>query len=204
MIRSKYALILKENLYSEFIQDHLLYFTEDTLRRLLEWNGFEVLSCTSVWYGYVLSAEVRKRRFYDISGFREQQEKVRRSVDAFLADMNARKLTVAVWGAGHQAVRESRQVQPAQTFRPEDYTQAKFRKAYEELHIFREFVRICDLRRKLDWPREAFDGMIRTLRDNRIIRVIPANEADMTKDEIQDCFVDESNTIMGLITWYGR
>ena len=97
-------MILKENLYSEFIQDHLLYFTEDTLRRLLEWNGFEVLSCTSVWYGYVLSAEVRKRRFYDISGFREQQEKVRRSVDAFLADMNARKLTVAVWGAGHQAL----------------------------------------------------------------------------------------------------
>ena len=114
------------------------------------------------------------------------------------------RVSFFAWGAGHQAVRESRQVQPAQTFRPEDYTQAKFRKAYEELHIFREFVRICDLRRKLDWPREAFDGMIRTLRDNRTIRVIRADESLIAQSELQDCFVDESNTIMGLISWYGK
>ena len=93
---------------------------------------------------------------------------------------------------------------PAQTFKPEEYTQAKFRKAYEELHIFREFVRICDLRRKLGWPREAFDGMIRTLRDNRIIRVIRADESMLTQEEIRDCFVDENKTLMGLITWNGR
>ena len=97
-------MILREQLYSEFIQDHLLYFTEDTLRRTLEHSGFEVLSCTSVWHGYVLSAEVRKRRQPDVSGFLAQQEKVQRSVDAFLSEMEARGIRTAVWGAGHQAL----------------------------------------------------------------------------------------------------
>lgn len=97
-------MILREQLYSEFIQDHLLYFTEDTLRRTLEHSGFEVLSCTSVWHGYVLSAEVRKRQKPDVSGFLAQQEKVQRSVDAFLSEMEARGIRTAVWGAGHQAL----------------------------------------------------------------------------------------------------
>ena len=97
-------MILREHLYSEFIQDHLLYFTEDTLRRTLEHCGFEVLSCASIWYGYVLSAEVRKRRRMDVSGCLAQQEKVRRSVDEFLSEMEGRGLRTAVWGAGHQAL----------------------------------------------------------------------------------------------------
>ena len=97
-------MILHEHLYSEFIQDHLLYFTEDTLRRTLEHCGFEVLSCTSIWHGYVLSAEVRKRRSMDVSGFLAQQEKVRKSVDEFLSEMEGHGLRTAVWGAGHQAL----------------------------------------------------------------------------------------------------
>ena len=114
------------------------------------------------------------------------------------------KVSLFACGAGHEAVSESRQAPKVQAFRPENYTLAKFRKAYDELHTFREFVRICDLRRKLDWPREAFDGMIRALRDNRTIRVIRADESMLTQDEIQDCFIDENNIRMGLITWNGR
>ena len=97
-------MILREHLYSEFIQDHLLYFTEDTLRRLLEWNGFEVLSCDSIWHGYVISAEVRKRRQIDVSAFLHKQEAVKHDVDAFLSNMEGRQLITAVWGAGHQAL----------------------------------------------------------------------------------------------------
>jgi methionine biosynthesis protein metW len=97
-------MILREQLYSEFIQDHLLYFTEDTLRRTLEHCGFEVLACTSIWHGYVLSAEVRRRRAPNVSDFLTQQEKVRRSVDAFLLEMEAKGIHTAVWGAGHQAL----------------------------------------------------------------------------------------------------
>ena len=88
-------MILREHLYSEFIQDHLLYFTEDTLRRTLEHCGFEVLACTSIWHGYVLSAEVRRRRAPNVSDFLTQQEKVRRSVDVFLSEMEVKGIHTA-------------------------------------------------------------------------------------------------------------
>ena len=111
------------------------------------------------------------------------------------------KVNFFACGAGNQAVGEIRQVQ---AFRPDEFTQAKFRAAYDVLHTFREFVRICDLRRSLGWPREVFDGMIRALRDNRTIRVIRADESELTQDEIRDSFIDENKILMGLITWHGR
>ena len=91
-----------------------------------------------------------------------------------------------------------------QTVKPEECTQGAFRAAYDELHKFREFVRICDLRRKLNWPREVFDEMVRKLRDNRTIQLFRADEAMMTRDELQDCFIDDRNFIMGIMTWNGR
>ena len=138
-------------------------------------------------------------------------------VMALLTDMvNAGKVRVKIdepyrvnilaWGAGHerrQAQAES-PVQEVQTFRPEDYTQANFRRVYDELHRFREFVRICDLRRSLGWPREAFDGMIRALRDNRIIQIFRADESHMTQEELRDCFIDENRIIQGIMIWNGR
>lgn len=83
-------------------------------------------------------------------------------------------------------------------------TLENFRSVYDELHQFREFPRICDLRKKLDWSREAFDGMIRTLRDNRTIQIFRADESMMTQDEIRDCFVDENRIIQGIMIWNER
>lgn len=81
------------------------------------------------------------------------------------------------------------------------YTIQNFRKAYDDLHRTREFVRICDLRRQLQWPRETFDEMIRHLRDNEIIQIYLADDSSMTEDERQDCFVDENYYRMGSMTW---
>lgn len=86
-----------------------------------------------------------------------------------------------------------------------EYTLAKFRAAYDELHSSGDFVRIPDLRRKLDWPREVFDQMVRNLRDNGTVQLEHADESIMTQDEILDCFVSEKNRIrMGLLIWNGR
>ncbi len=114
------------------------------------------------------------------------------------------KVSLFASGAGHQAVSGRVQAQKVQAFRPENYTKAKFRAAYDELHRFREFVRICDVRRSLNWPREVFDGMIRTLRDNRTIQIFRADESHMTQDDVRDCFVDENHTIQGIMIWNGR
>jgi len=97
-----FDMILQQRLFSEFISDHLLYFTTDTLTNALRLNGFDVLDCRPVWHDYILSATVRKRGGIDLSCFGEQRARLRRELHAFVEDCG--EGGVAVWGAGHQAL----------------------------------------------------------------------------------------------------
>lgn len=99
-----FDMMLKKSLYSEFIQDHLCYFTEETLRNVLENNGFEVLKCKSIWYDYIISAQVKKRSYTDISGFAEKHMQIKRQMKRFMEDQKSKGNNIAVWGAGHQAL----------------------------------------------------------------------------------------------------
>lgn len=94
--------ILETKLYSEFTPDHIFYFTSDTLRRVLELNGFEVLKIEPIWHDYILSATVRRRPLTDFSSFESQQKKVIADILSFLSSTPQDKC--AVWGAGHQAL----------------------------------------------------------------------------------------------------
>ena len=71
-----FDMIIRSNLFSEFIGDHLFYFTQDTLCRTLSLNGFEVLECDNVWHDYIISATVRKRKQLDLSTFGSSQAKI--------------------------------------------------------------------------------------------------------------------------------
>jgi SAM-dependent methyltransferase len=95
-------MILKEKLYSEFIQDHLSYFTTETFTFALQLAGFEVLESRSIWHDYILSAVVRKRLPIDLSALKTQQDRIGRDIRAFVERFPGR--SVAVWGAGHQAL----------------------------------------------------------------------------------------------------
>lgn len=97
-----FDMILRESLYSEFISDHLSYFTGETLRFALQQAGFEVLECHSIWHDYILSATVRKRQPNDLSALIHQQQKITQQITSFIAQFPVR--SVAVWGAGHQAL----------------------------------------------------------------------------------------------------
>lgn len=97
-----FDMILEKGLFAEFIPDHLFYFTEGTLSRLLEANGFEVLDCRASWHDYVLSATVRKRVPQDLSALAACQQTLRASFDCFLDRFAPGR--VAIWGAGHQAL----------------------------------------------------------------------------------------------------
>jgi SAM-dependent methyltransferase len=97
-----FDMIQKEGLYSEFISDHLSYFTRETFTFALQRAGFEVLEAKSVWYDYILSAVVRKRQPTDLSSLKSQQDKIGRTLRAFIDRFPSR--SVAVWGAGHQAL----------------------------------------------------------------------------------------------------
>ncbi|MBQ6738762.1 MAG: hypothetical protein IJP41_09985 [Synergistaceae bacterium] len=84
------------------------------------------------------------------------------------------------------------------------FTLEQFKNAFDKLDRGRIFVRICDLRRELKWPREIFDDMLIRLRDDGIIALRVGDASLMTSDEIADCFIDENNFRMGTVTWNGR
>lgn len=95
-------MIIKNNMYSEFMLEHLSYFTKDTLRLMLETSGFKVFSCEVIWHDYIICSIVQKRKTIDVSAFNasmnESLDRIKNIVDGFSGK------NVAVWGAGHQAL----------------------------------------------------------------------------------------------------
>lgn len=97
-----FDMILRKKLFSEFICDHLFYFTKETLNATLRLNGFEVIDCNEEWHGYIISAVVKKRERLDISNFYQQQARLKNEIEKYIQRFKHKK--VAIWGAGHQAL----------------------------------------------------------------------------------------------------
>lgn len=97
-----FDMMLRNKLFSEFIGDHLLYFSRETLRTTLCLNGFDVIECDELRDNYVISAIVKKRGKLDISSFYDYQTKIKTELDEYIGRFKAQK--VAIWGAGHQAL----------------------------------------------------------------------------------------------------
>lgn len=97
-----FDMILRNKLFSEFIGDHLFYFTKETLSATLRQNGFEVIECKEMWYDYIISVIIRKRKKLDISLFYKYQEHLRDEIEEYIRRYKDKR--VAVWGAGHQAL----------------------------------------------------------------------------------------------------
>ncbi len=96
-----FDMMLANNTFAEFTSDHLYYFTERTLRTALELNGFEVIFCRVLWYGYIISAEVRKRPRLDLSGFEKARRELCGQLNALVEKHDPDRS--AIWGASHQA-----------------------------------------------------------------------------------------------------
>ena len=94
-----FDMILRDNLFSEFMRDHLFYFTKETLSAVLALNGFQFVSCEEVWHNYILSVVVKKIKKLDLSAFAERQNQLKKEVQEYIGQFR----NVAVWGAGHQA-----------------------------------------------------------------------------------------------------
>ncbi|MEY4495565.1 MAG: hypothetical protein RL744_629 [Pseudomonadota bacterium] len=97
-----FDLIIEKGLYSEFTTDHIFYFDKKSFSFLLEKNGFEVISIKSIWYDYILSAEVRKKSPLDVSNFLKIQLSIKNQLNTFINQFSDK--SVAIWGAGHQAL----------------------------------------------------------------------------------------------------
>ena len=97
-----FDMILRKNLFSEFISDHLLYFTKETLQTTLSINGFDIIDFSQTRDDYVISVVVKKRGKLDIMHFYDYQIKIESEINEFLSHFKEK--SVAIWGAGHQAL----------------------------------------------------------------------------------------------------
>jgi len=91
---------IKNKLFSEFIPDHLLYFTCDTLALTLKLNGFEVIDIKEILDKHIIAAEVKKIKRMDLSSFSENLLRLKNDIESFINQFNK----IAVWGASHQAL----------------------------------------------------------------------------------------------------
>ena len=81
---------------------------------------------------------------------------------------------------------------------------AEFKKVFDELDKGRIFVRICDLRKKMNLPREEFDEILRKLCDAEVIQLHEGDASTMTREENNNCFTDENGVRMGTVTFIGN
>jgi len=94
--------LLRKNLLTEFIPDHLTYFTQSTLTTLLSISGFNVLTMHESRDDYVLTAIVRKRTSLKFTNDNPSEGRLSKDIHDFLKKMAG--TNIAVWGAGHQAL----------------------------------------------------------------------------------------------------
>lgn len=92
--------LIDENMYSEFMLDHLVYYTKDTLNKILTQNGFDVLNINNIWEDYIISAEVKKKPIVS------HQNKTKTFIQTLSKSINNyidKFDSVSVYGAGHQS-----------------------------------------------------------------------------------------------------
>ena len=105
--------ILKYNGYYELLHDHIANYTEFTLQKLFQDNGFEVLDMRIVNRD-TIEIIVKKAdpddltnlryngQLIDVSSLKESYDRLNEEVNAHLTQLSAENKTMAIWGASHQ------------------------------------------------------------------------------------------------------
>lgn len=92
-------LLVDRKSFYKFTLEHLLSFTQETIKFTLHLNGFETLSCKPIRHGSPISSIVRKRKRLDFSEFNDNQKNLHREINDFIYQAGSGE--VAIWGAGH-------------------------------------------------------------------------------------------------------
>lgn len=76
-----------------------------------------------------------------------------------------------------------------------------FKKAFDETGAGKNFVFIYRIRRRLDWSRQAFDNLMKTLREEGYIAAHPGNPGELDSDEVADSYQDRFGELYITISW---
>ena len=97
-----FDMITRFSLFNEFIPDHRCYFTKESFYSLLSTSGFDIVSMSTIWDDYILSAVVKKRYSYAWEKLAKSRAMLQKQITKFFKDSNREEN--AVWSAGHQSL----------------------------------------------------------------------------------------------------
>jgi 2-polyprenyl-3-methyl-5-hydroxy-6-metoxy-1,4-benzoquinol methylase len=95
--------LLKTNTLYEFVADHLVYFTEETMQRAFETNGFDVIKSVIINNENDIALTVKKRNQIPIEGI-ESVDKLIGQLSKFIKQNILSGKKIAIWGAGHRTL----------------------------------------------------------------------------------------------------
>lgn len=88
--------------YYDIVADHIAYYDMDSLKFLVQINGFEILETGEV-AGLYIYAYIRKRRLYDLNTIWSGVQSLNNTVSEYVSKEKALGRKIAVWCAGHFA-----------------------------------------------------------------------------------------------------
>lgn len=94
--------LLEADGFYDITRDHIAYYSEDTLRFLLQKNGFDVLEHGKVSKIYIY-AIVKKRTVYDMNSVWSNVDILNNRISMFVKENVDNNKKIAVWCAGHFA-----------------------------------------------------------------------------------------------------
>ena len=96
--------IIKEACFYEFVTDHLIYFSKETLIRALELSGFTVHKIYFKNNDNDIAVLARKRMPLNVSQESKKMMSIVNSLKNLAKEFEAEGKRVSVWGAGHRAL----------------------------------------------------------------------------------------------------
>ena len=91
---------LQDLRFYDFFPDHVNYFSLESLRSVLERNGFEVLDLRATMYDEYNVAMVRMRQPQDFSALTQHRQHLIKEIEDLFRDHQSQGHDVAIWGAG--------------------------------------------------------------------------------------------------------
>ena len=96
--------IIDKNCFYEFVTDHLVYFTQKSLKLALEMHGFDIIESYLKNNENDISVIAQKRKITTIKNKKHKMDEIVNSLSTLVLNNHKQGKKVSVWGAGHRAL----------------------------------------------------------------------------------------------------
>ncbi|MDA9701522.1 class I SAM-dependent methyltransferase [Prochlorococcus sp. AH-736-L23] len=96
-----FNMIKENNLYSEFIPDHLSYFTINSFSYLINSAGYEIIKIENFYNDYIISCYCKPKNESDLKNLNNKYNSEKEMISKSITQLNN---NIFFWGAGHQAL----------------------------------------------------------------------------------------------------